>query len=40
MMKIAKHDPVTKALQEVAKKLIEGSQTKKNGWLANLLHHV
>jgi pilus assembly protein CpaE len=40
MMKIAKHDPVTKALQAVAQKLIEGSQTKKNGWLANLLHHV
>lgn len=40
MMKIAKYDPVTKALQEVAQKLIEGSQSKKNGWLANLLHHM
>lgn len=40
IMKIAKHDPVTKALQEVAESLIEGSQTKKNSWLANLLHHA
>lgn len=40
IMKIAKHDPVTKALQEVALKLTEGSQTKKNGWLAGLLHHA
>lgn len=40
LMKIAKHDPVTKALQEVALKLTEGSQTKKNGWLAGLLHHA
>lgn len=40
IMKIAKHDPVTKALQEVAQKLTEGSQTIKNSWLANLLHHA
>ena len=40
MMKIARHDPVTKALQEVAQKLTEGSHTKKNGWLASLLHHA
>lgn len=40
IMKIARHDPVTKALQEVAQKLTEGSQTKKNGWLASLLHHA
>lgn len=41
MMKIARHDPVTKALQELAQKLTEEvSQTKKNGWLASVLHHV
>lgn len=40
IMKIARHDPVTKALQEVAQKLTEGSHTKKNGWLASLLHHA
>lgn len=40
IMKIARHDPVTKALQEVAQKLTEGSQTTKNGWLASLLHHA
>lgn len=40
MMKIARHDPVTKALQEVAQKLTEGPHTKKNGWLASLLHHA
>lgn len=40
IMKIAKHDPVTKALQEVAQKLTEGPQTKKSGWLAQLLHRA
>ena len=40
IMKIARHDPVTKALQEVAQKLAEGSQTKKSSWLASLLHHT
>jgi hypothetical protein len=39
-MKIAKHDPVTKALQEVAQKLTEGPQAKKSGWLAHLLHRA
>lgn len=40
VMKIARHDPVTKALQEVAQELTEGSQTKKNSWLANLFRHA
>lgn len=40
IMKIAKHDPVTKVLQEMAEKLTERPQAKKGGWLANLLLSV
>jgi pilus assembly protein CpaE len=40
MMEIAKHDVVTKALQEVADSLIEGEKAKKSSWLDNLLHHA
>jgi len=39
IMKIAKHDPVTKALQEMAQRL-EQPQGKKSGWLDQLLHHT
>jgi pilus assembly protein CpaE len=38
IMNIDKYDPVTKALQEVAQKLIEGPQAGKSGWLSQLLH--
>ena len=38
ILKIAKHDPVTKALQEIAQNLAVGTQAKKGGWLANLIH--
>jgi pilus assembly protein CpaE len=34
MFKIARHDPITIALQELAQKLTDVTQTKKNGWLA------
>jgi pilus assembly protein CpaE len=40
IVKIAKHDAVTKALQEVAESLVEGSKAKKSGWLDNFLHHA
>lgn len=40
IMRVAKHDPVTKALQDVAQMLTEGPQVKKSGWLAGLLHHA
>jgi len=40
IVKIAKHDAVTKALQEVAESLVEGSKAKKSGWLDTLLHHA
>lgn len=36
IMKIAKHDPVTQALQEIAQRLVEGPQAKKS-WLSKLL---
>jgi len=39
IMKIAKNDTVTKALQEIAANLVEGAKAKKSGWLDNLLHH-
>ena len=38
IMKIARHDPVTKALRELAQDLVEGGDAKKGGWLAHLLH--
>jgi pilus assembly protein CpaE len=37
IMKIAKNDPVTKALQEMAQKMTEKAPAKKGGWLANFL---
>ena len=37
IMKIAKHDAVTKALQEIAQRLTEGSPDVKKSWLANFL---
>jgi len=40
IMKVAKNDAVTKALQEVAESLVEVSKAKKTGWLENLLHHA
>lgn len=40
IVKIAKNDAVTKALQEVAESLVEGTNAKKSGWLGNLLHHA
>lgn len=39
IMKIAKHDPVTKALRELSQELVEGGEARKGGWLAHLLHH-
>jgi len=38
MMKIDKHDAVTKALQDVAKTLTDNPQAKKSSWLDSLLH--
>lgn len=40
IMKIAKNDAVTKALQEVAASLVEGAKAKKPGWFDSLLHHA
>lgn len=40
IMKIAKNDLVTRALQDVADFLITGPQVKKSSWLANLLQHA
>lgn len=40
IMKIDKHDAVTKAIQEIAKNLTEDSRAKKSGWLDHLLHHA
>lgn len=40
IMKIASHDPVTKALREMAQALVAGGQARKSGWLAHLLHHA
>ena len=40
IVKIARHDPVTKALREMAQELVEGGEARKGGWLAHLLHHV
>jgi len=40
IVKISKHDAVTKALQEVAESLVEGAKAKKSGWLDTLLHHA
>jgi len=39
IMKIAKHDSVTKALQEIAQSLTEGLHGVKKSWLANLIGH-
>lgn len=38
IMKIDKHDAVTKALQDVAKTLTDNPQAKKSSWLDSLLH--
>ena len=38
IMKIAKHDPVTKALSEIAHHLVEGQQAKKGSWLTHIFH--
>ncbi|MDO9151919.1 MAG: AAA family ATPase [Methylotenera sp.] len=40
IIQIAKSDPVTKALQEVAENLVEGAKAKKSSWLDSLLHHA
>ncbi|OIR17583.1 septum site-determining protein MinD [mine drainage metagenome] len=40
IMKIAKHDPVTKALLNIADKLTVDPKVKKDGWLTHLLHHA
>ena len=40
IMQIAKHDAVTKALQEIAQSLVEAPKAKKGGWLGSLLHHA
>lgn len=40
IMKIAKHDPVTKALREMALELVAGGEASNGGWLAHLLHHA
>ena len=40
IIKISKNDVVTKALQEVAENLVEGTKAKKSGWFDNLLHHA
>ncbi len=39
IMKISRHDPVTKALQEMAQRL-ESPQMEKSGWLDRLLHQA
>lgn len=36
IMKLARHDPVTKALHDVGQDLVDVSLTNKKGWLANL----
>ena len=38
IMKIAKHDPVTKALRGLSQDIVEGGDARKGGWLAHLLH--
>lgn len=38
IMQISVHDPVTKALQEIAQGLAGETSVKRNGWLRNLLH--
>ncbi len=38
MLQISAHDPVTKALQEIAQGLVGETSVKRNGWLRNLLH--
>jgi len=40
IMKVASHDPVTKALQELAQELMGSAPARKGGWLAHLLHHA
>ena len=40
IMQIAKHDPVTKALHDLAEKLTSDPKVKKSGWLANLFGHA
>ena len=38
IMQISVHDPVTKALQDIAQGLVGEVSVKRNGWLRNLLH--
>lgn len=38
IMKITRHDPVTKALSEIARHMVEGQQAKKGGWLSHIFH--
>jgi pilus assembly protein CpaE len=40
ILKIAKHDSVTKALMNIADKLTADSEVKKEGWFMNLFHHA
>ena len=40
IMEIAKHDTVTKALQEITQSFVQSPQAKKVGWLGSLLNHT
>jgi pilus assembly protein CpaE len=40
IMKIAKHDAVTHALQDVAQTLLESTHAAKRSWLDSLLHRA
>lgn len=40
IMKIAKHDDVSKSLCHLAHELVHGPAQKSDGWLAHLLHHA
>jgi hypothetical protein len=39
-MKIAKHDAVTHALQEIAQTLLKSTHAAKKNWLDSLLHRA
>jgi len=36
IMKISKHDPVTKSLEVIAGKLVESHDAKQSGWISKL----
>jgi len=36
MMKVSKHDPVTKSLESIADKLVDSPDTKHSGWISKL----